>query len=295
MSSIASPADGVGARTAPRDDRILPEVHWIAGAVTVVLLVAAAILYVWPDRTTQLFAWTVEPTMSALLMGAGYGAGAYFFARLFLGPRWHWFGIYLPAIATFTWVLAFSTILYWDRFNHDHVAFYAWVVLYFTTPVLVPLLWWRNRRTDPGTPDPEDVEVPRPIRIAAGMAGVGLLGMALVMVAFPSVVMPLWPWPLTEPSCRVIGGWIAAPGVCDVLFAFERRWSAWRIIVQHQAIAVALILLAVVRAWGEFDPANPVTWLYVGGMAGFLVAMLALLLVMDARRSRAAVPAPAAR
>ncbi|HEX6607787.1 MAG TPA: hypothetical protein VF276_12830, partial [Chloroflexia bacterium] len=87
---------------------------------------------------------------------------------------------------------------------------------------------------------------------------------------------------------------LAAPGVAEVLFAFEPRWSAWRIIVQHQAVAVGLILIAVARTWGEFNPANPVTWLYVGGMAGFWVAMIILLYVMDSRRPKtAARPRPA--
>src|SRR5690349_9685393 len=134
--SAAPGASGIGTAPAARDDRILPEVRWIAGVVVVVLLVAAAILYLFPDKTTELFAWTIQPTMSALLMGAGYGAGAYFFARVFLSPRWHWVGLYYPAIATFTWVLGLSTILYWDKFNHSHIAFYAWVVLYFVTPIL---------------------------------------------------------------------------------------------------------------------------------------------------------------
>ena len=232
-----------------RDDRILPEVRGVAGLVVIVLLVAAGILYGFPDKTTEWFAWTIQPTMSALLMGAGYGAGAYFFARVFLSPKWHWVGLYFPAIATFTGVLGLSTILYWDRFNHDHIAFYAWVVLYFSTPFLIPILWLRNRRTDPGTPDPDDLVVPQPIRVGAGLAGVGLLSLAAALILFPDVVRADWPWPLTQPSARVIGGWLAAPGVCDLLLAFEPRWSAWRILLQHQALAVGLILLAVVRAW----------------------------------------------
>lgn len=84
----------------------------------------------------------------------------------------------------------------------------------------------------------------------------------------------------------MIGGWLAAPGVCDLLLAFEPRWSAWRILLQHQALAVGLILLGVVRAWSEFNPANPLTWLYVGGMAGFGIALVALLYTLDARRPR---------
>src|SRR4051794_19989963 len=85
-----------------RDDRILPEVHWLAGVIVLVLVTAALILYLFPDRTADLFAWTINPTMSALLMGAGYGAGAYYFARVFFSPKWHWIGIYFPAIAVFT-------------------------------------------------------------------------------------------------------------------------------------------------------------------------------------------------
>src|SRR4051794_7154061 len=187
--AAAPGASGIGEGASIRDDRILPEVRWIAGLVVVVLLVAAVILYGFPDKTTELFAWTIQPTMSALLMGAGYGAGAYFFARVFLGPKWHWVGTYFPAIATFTAVLGLSTILYWDQFNHTHPAFYAWVFLYFTTPFLIPLLWLRNRRTDPGTPDPGDVVVPPPIRRLAALAGAGLLALAALMVLWPEAVV----------------------------------------------------------------------------------------------------------
>src|SRR5258708_7750965 len=98
--------------TQVRDDRILPEVHWVAGLVVIVLITAALMLYLFPDKTAELFAWRIQPTMSALLMGAGYGAGAYYFARLFLGSKWHWFGIYFPPIATFTTILGIATILY---------------------------------------------------------------------------------------------------------------------------------------------------------------------------------------
>jgi len=271
-----------------RDDRVLPEVHWIAGVVVLVLLTAAVILYLFPDKTAELFAWTIQPTMSALIMGAGYAAGAYYFARLFFAPKWHWVGNYFPAIATFTSVLGLTTILYWDKFNHNHISFYAWVLLYFTTPFLLPILWLRNRRTDPGTPDPYDLVVPQPVRVATGLAGVGLLCVAAVMILLPDVAIRVWPWKLTPAVSLSIGGWLSAPGVCYVLFLFEPRWSAWRIIIQHQLVAVSLILLGAVRAWSEFDTSNPATWLFVGGMSGFLIAIAMLLYTTDSRRARVA-------
>jgi hypothetical protein len=269
-----------------RDDRILPEVHWIAGAVAIVLIIAAAILYLFPDKTAELFAWTIHPTMSALIMGAGYAAGAYYFIRVFLGPKWHRVGTYFPAIAVFTSVLGVATIIYWDKFNHGTIAFYAWVFLYFATPFLLPILWLRNRRTDPGTPDPVDVIVSKPVRVAVGVAGLVLLSVVAIMILFPDVAIGVWPWTLTPAVCLSIGGWLSAPGVCYVLFVFEPRWSAWRIILQHHLLAVSLILLAAVRAWSEFDTSSPATWFFVGGMAAFWIAIAALLFVMDSQRAK---------
>jgi hypothetical protein len=46
-------------------------------------------------------------------------------------------------------VVAFA-LLYFFPDDTRHVAFWIWVGLYVTTPVLVPLAWWRNRATDPG-------------------------------------------------------------------------------------------------------------------------------------------------
>jgi hypothetical protein len=196
-------------------------------------------------------------------------------------------GTYLPAISTFTAILGLTTIIHWNEFNHNHISFYAWVLLYFTTPFLIPFVWLRNRRADPGTPDAKDLVVPRVVRVVTGLAGAALLLLALGMFLVPEAIIPAWPWQLYPATCRSIGGWLSAPGVCYLLFAFERRWSAWRIILQHQAIAVGLILVAVARTWDEFKPSSLTTWLYVGGMAFFLAATLGLLLFMDSRNTSA--------
>jgi hypothetical protein len=35
-----------------------------------------------------------------------------------------------------------------------------------------------------------------------------------------------------------------------------------------------LLLIAVARAWGEFDRGRPMTWAYVGGLVGTLAALV---------------------
>jgi hypothetical protein len=132
-----------------KDDRIFTITRWVVAAVIPFLLAAFVILYVFPDRTTELFAWTINPRMTPLLMGAGYITGAYFFMQTLRLKRWHEVAVGFLPVALFATSNAITTLLHWDRFNHNHPSFYAWVLLYATTPFIVLLVWLNNRRTDP--------------------------------------------------------------------------------------------------------------------------------------------------
>ncbi len=79
---------------------------------------------------------------------------------------WHRIGWGFVATTVFTTLLLVATLLHWDRFNHDHVSFWAWLSLYLVTPPLLPLLFVRNRRQDPGEPEVGDLLVPPPVRRA---------------------------------------------------------------------------------------------------------------------------------
>ncbi|MCZ7672905.1 MAG: hypothetical protein M5U34_40200 [Chloroflexi bacterium] len=62
-----------------QDDRILPATRWVAALVAPILGLAFIILYFLPGRTGDFFALTIKLTMTPMMMGAGYLAGAYFF------------------------------------------------------------------------------------------------------------------------------------------------------------------------------------------------------------------------
>src|SRR5439155_1927217 len=105
-----------------RDDRVLRSTRITSAVLVPVLVTAAVILYLFPDDTERLFAWPIRPRATALVMGAGYLTGAYFFGRLALASLWHRAGIPLPGVATFATLLALTSVLHWDEFNHGHIA-----------------------------------------------------------------------------------------------------------------------------------------------------------------------------
>ena len=70
------------------DDRILPETRWLAAVIIPFLVVAFIILYFWPNDTDKLFAWTIKPAMTPMMLAAAYLGGIYFFTRVFLAKHY---------------------------------------------------------------------------------------------------------------------------------------------------------------------------------------------------------------
>jgi hypothetical protein len=261
-----------------QDDRILPEVRWLAVLIIPFLVVASILLYLWPNDTDKLFAWTIKPTMTPMMLAAAYLGGIYFFTRAALAKRWHLVKLGFLPVTAFAALLGVATILHWDRFNHSHIAFFTWAALYFTTPFLVLAVWLRNRTTDRGTAEPGEVIIPQVIRLFIGVVGVITLAVSLLLFLQPALMIRLWPWMLTPLTARVVGAMFALPGVVGLGIALEQRWSAARIILEAQAFSIVMILIAAARAWSDFEQSNLITWLFVGGLS-FLVVALAVLYV----------------
>ena len=270
-----------------RDDRVLPSTKWVALVVVLVLLPALVILWGMPGETADLWAWTIMPDLTPIFMGAGYGAGAYFFARVFLSRRWHIGAVGVISAAAFAALMLITTLLHWDKFNHGDaptlaaVAFYGWVGVYIASPLVVAGLWWLNQRTDPGKPKPGEIIVPPIVRMAAGLAGVGALAVAAVVLIEPSVAIDNWGWTLSPLTARVLACFTAQVGVGFLLLARDERWSTWKLLVETFLIAVALLLVGAARAWEAFDTDNWLTYAYVVGLALGAVSLAGLYAAME--------------
>ncbi|HVM04338.1 MAG TPA: hypothetical protein VM242_04120 [Acidimicrobiales bacterium] len=280
-----------GAGELARDDRLLAPTWWTAVCIVPVLVAAWVVLYLFPGRTEQLWAWTIQPDMTPLVMGGGYLAGAYFFVRVARDRRWHEVAVGFLAITVFTTVLLAATVLHWDRFNHDHVSFWAWLSLYVVTPPLLPLLWRNNRRTDPGRLVAGDVRVPLRLRRLIAAGGAAQLCFAAAMFLAPGATAERWPWAVTPLTVRTISAFVAFPAVAWVCFAFEDRWSALRVPMQTATIGLVLIGAGALRATGDFDGPTWSVRLFPVALLTTIGLLVALQVAMDRRRAAGAASA----
>lgn len=254
---------------------------------------AFVILWVTPGDTAEKWSWTITPDLTPIFLGAGYGAGAYFFGRTFLAKRWHPSRAGVFSASVFAALMLIATLIHWDKFNHGDApwaaaaAFYGWTIVYILSPLVVMWVWWRNQKTDPGTPETNDPIVPEIVRRGAQLFAAGAILAASVFFIAPSVAMDIWPWELTPLTARVMASFMAQVGTGALLLSLEQRWSGWRLLVQTFFFATALLLLGALRASGDFDQDNPMTWLYLGGLITTDIALLVLYLKMHKQIGKA--------
>jgi peptidoglycan/LPS O-acetylase OafA/YrhL len=267
MSTLASPKKIVSVQ----DDRILLQTRLVLIVVVPVLILAFLILYVFPDQYGDRFAWKIQPHMTSLLIGSGYLGGAYMFVFAIFGRKWHRVTAAFPPVTSFTIMMLLATFLHWDKFDINHFAFQLWLILYIITPFLVPYLWIKNRVTDPGTPKPNDKEVPRFAKWAFQVFGFAAVTWAVVMFVFPQFAIDIWPWKLSPLTARVLGGWFSLLGIGGLSTSRDSRWSAWRIPLQSITLWATLVVIGALM-----NPSDFVSGIWNSFTIGTLLSILML-------------------
>ena len=274
----------------PRDDRVLPYTRVLSAVIIPFLLLGFVLLYVFPGDTDRTFAWTISPTMTSMVLASAYLGGSYFFARVLRSTHWHEVSTGFLSVALFATLLGVATLVHWDRFAHAHVAFWVWSTLYFTTPFLVIGGWLANRRYDDRAAGAEP-RLGAGARWCVGLVGLLALVQGVVMFVDPAAVIPVWPWLLTPLTCRVVGA-VFCLGCAGVVVVRDQRWTTIRLMLQVEALMVALILVAAVRAHDQLIAGRPLTWLLLGGFVLVLVGSAYLWYAMEVRPRPAAPISP---
>ena len=247
------------------NDRVLQSTRILASIIVPILLAAFIMLFLFPDDTGTLFAWPIKPRMSAMMLGATYLGGAFFFTKVALAKNWHTVSLGFIPVTAFAGILGIATLLHWDLFTKGHISFILWAFLYLTLPIVIPIIWVINRLVNQR--EHELVEkLPQTFRWAYGILGSVLTFVSLLFLISPEFMIPTWPWPLSPLTSRVLSAMFALPGLVGISAAIDGRWSSVKIIFQSQALSIVLILLAMMRAQDEIFWSKWGSWFFVSGL-----------------------------
>lgn len=274
------------ARPARGDDGIRPLTRVVAVLVLPFLAAAFVLLYFFPADTERLFAWTIQPPLTAMVLAAAYAGGIWFFIQVLRLGRWHRVRHGFPGALLFATLLALATVLHWDRFHFGHISFITWATLYLVTPVLLLGVLIVNWRADRGRPDAVDTTIPWPARILLAVFGVASLVTGLVLFVAPTVAVGSWAWEVTPLTARVIGTVLTLPGTVHVWLLLDARWSAFRWIFQAQFVSLVFLNLAILLCRDQLQWQNPVTMPVVASLALAPVAYAWLYLFCELRIRR---------
>ena len=226
--------------------------RWVAGFIVLILADAGQLLVFYPDRTQELFAWNIQPEVTAMVLASAYAGGGYFFARILFGAPWEQVEAGFPPVILFVWMAAGATVLHLDRFIHDSLPFAAWIAVYAATTVAVPLLYLYNRRRAPPTEHPK---LQRSLRIALAVAGGAVVAVGIVMYITPSTAIDVWPWLLTPLTDRIVAAVLTLFGSVWISVALDGTAVGARIPLESHAIGLAFLLLALARGGEGIVPA----------------------------------------
>ena len=272
-----------------KNDETYPFTRLVGAVVAVFSLLAFVILFFFPDRTGELFAWAVKPHMSSLYIGSAYLGGAWSQANTAFGKRWHRVHVGFPAVTVFTMLMLIATFLHWDRFSLGTLVFNAWLIFYIIAPFLIPAIWIYNKRTDSGAPEESDVVVSSTVRLITRLIGTVVLVFVTSGFLYPDLFIRIWPWALTPLTARVMAGWISVIGVGAWMMASDSRWTSWRVFLESISIGHGLALAAAAMNLTDFTT-SVFNWFTVFMAIMLLVIAIYYISMESQRRKNHRVP-----
>lgn len=253
-------------------------------AIAGVIFLLGLSLFVLPSDTDRLFAWTIDPPLTAAFLGASYWAATALALACAAERDWARARAFAPPYLIAGVVLLWVTLVHIDRFHMDDVTGWAWLVLYAVFPPAMAALLVRQLRVPGGEPA-RTAAMPAAATAVFALQGALMAVLGVALVAVPQDAASLWPWPLTPLTGRAVGVFVLAQGVLVLTACRERDWRRVRPAMLQCLLLGALHLIALARFSGTPDWERAPAWIYLG-----FVASLLLMGAYGATRVRAREP-----
>ena len=261
----------------------------LLGAFAVLTALATGALFVLAENTSETFAWTIQPPLTAAFIGAGYAAGFVLVVLSLRDPVWAHSRVPVLTIFVFVVLTLAATLLHIERMHFDDDfrsldllakgAAWFWLAVYVVIPVAMAVLLVHQERT-PGEDPPPRHPVPVVLRVALAVESAVLLTVGVLIYADPTTAAWIWPWEMPPFTARVVAAWLVAFGLATALAAVAGDLRRLRTAAIAYTVFGALVLVAVARFPGTPDWDRPASWVFVGlaaavvltGAAGWRVA-----------------------
>jgi hypothetical protein len=267
---------------------VAPGLRRLLYVAAILVFLAGVQLFVFPLRTARYFAWTINPPMTAVFLGAAYWSALGLEIGAARARTWSRARIAIPTVFVFTTATLVVTLTHLSKFHFNHVAAntravtWAWLAVYTIVPILMVAGFVAQLRLSTAVPKPGGL--PTPVRIILAALTALLLGLGLAMVVAPGWADGAWPWPLTPLTSGAIGAWLlglgtAAAHACilddrpalrplgytGVAFgvlqtiALARHGDALHWGSQATAYLAVLAILTAISVWALLPPRHPPT------------------------------------
>lgn len=280
---------------------LIPAMRRLLLVAAVLVFLAGSQLFVFPLRTADWFAWTIDVPMTAVFLGAAYWSSAVLEVAAARAVTWDRARLGVWTVFVFTALTLVVTLLHFDRFHlgGEHPASarlvtVGWLTIYAGVPVAMLLVAWRQTRPARAAyaPGPAAVRLAPPLRLLLVTVATVLLGTGAALLVAPVAASAVWPWPLTELTARAVGAWLVGLGWAAAHARLIDDLPAVRPLGLTGAAFVALQLAALARHGGDLTWSSPTAYGYLAGLLGIGVVS-GWILAAD-RRVTAAVAAGSA-
>ncbi|MDQ0664081.1 hypothetical protein QFZ35_002579 [Arthrobacter ulcerisalmonis] len=262
---------------------LIPAMRRLLYVAAFLVFLAGLVLFVFPLRTAEWFAWTVNPPMTAVFLGAAYWSAAGLEVAGARSASWGSARLAVWPVFVFTALTFGVTLLHLDRFHLSpdsgplaQAATWAWLAIYAIVPVAMLVVSWmqiRSLRTAPGPVPARRPVLPPALRLLMlAIAGVLLLN-GVALLAVPAYAATWWPWTLSELTARAIGAWLVGLGWSAAQGQFSADLGTVRPVALTSVAFVILQVLALLRygdvlRWPSAQAIGFVTVLLAIGVAG---------------------------
>ncbi len=139
------------------DERtVTPQIRtFFWGAGTAFAGLAGVVLFLFPDKSDRLFAWTIVRGDTAAFLGACFLAIALESLLCYGVPTWGGVRVCFAGTLAFVTAMTLATLLHLDQFHYGSdepvalVAAWVWTLVYLAAPVAGAVLYARQRRQPP--------------------------------------------------------------------------------------------------------------------------------------------------